>query len=372
MTQAKRARDCVFISYSHRDADWVERIRVHLAPFEREHEIKVWDDSRIRSGDRWLEEIRSAIDSTRVAVLVISADFLASDFIANQELPALLRAAEEDGAVILPLIVSPSRFESTTGLGSFQAVNDPKKPLIKLSKGDQEETLVKLAGEIESALRLETDMRQYLSPAVIADLRQSPGRLPLSPEKKELTILHSDVRGFTALAENLGPEQVGRYLHRYLTFMTEIVFASNGTLDRYVGNALTAYWGAPIEYADAAARACDAALDMVRKVAELNPMLRELGMPPLRLNIAITTGFAIVGSMGSAQRFQYTIIGEILQILPRLVYLNNQFGADILITQSTHQLVRDSFQTRTLADQIVIKGKSQPLSVYELLGRRDG
>ena len=343
---------------------------MHLKPLERDYEIKVWDDSQIPAGAYWRDEIRAIIDTTRVAILVVTADFLASEFIATQELPALLQAAAQDGALILPLIVSPSRFGSNPHLGSFQTVNDPTKPLIKMSKGDQEEVLVKLAGEIEAALRLETDMRQYLSPTVIADLRKVPGRLPLKPERKEVTILYSEVRGFTALGENLVPEQVGNYLHRYLTSMTEVVFGENGTLDRYIGNSLIAYWGAPIAYVDAPQRACECALKMVQKVTELVPFLRDLGMPPLRLSIAITTGAGIVGRFGSEQRFQYSIVGEVLDLLPRLVYLNNQFKTDILMTEFTFGHVEAAFETRILAEQIRIKGKTEPIAVYELLRRR--
>lgn len=370
MNSQSQRRNRVFISYSHQDSLWVERIRVHLRPLERDHYIDIWDDSRIRSGSRWRDEIRSAIDSSKVAVLVVSADFLASDFITGQELPVLLEAAEKDGAVILPLIVSPSRFASTGSLSLFQAINDPANPLIKMSKGDQEEVLVKLATEIESALRLETAMREYLAPAVIDELRKAPGQLNLNPHFRKVTILQSEVRGFTRLSESLAADKLGTYLHSYLTAMTEIVFELKGTLDRYVGYTLTAYWGAPIAYDDAATKACDAALKMLKKVEELNPVLLKSGMPPLRVSIVITTGEVLVGNVGSAQRFQYSILGEALEILSRLIYVNDQFRNDILITEFTHQEIQTEFETRMLAEQMAVKGKASPIAVYALIGRR--
>ena len=129
-------RDKVFVSYSHQDAGWLLRLRVHLRPLEREHAIELWDDTRIKPGSRWKLEIERGLASAQVAILLISADFLASDLIVDNELPPLLTAAENEGTTILPVIVSPSRFLRSS-LAQFQAVNDPGRPLIKLSKGDQ-------------------------------------------------------------------------------------------------------------------------------------------------------------------------------------------------------------------------------------------
>ncbi len=132
-------RDKVFISYSHQDTKWLKRLRVHLRPLERENNIDVWDDTKIIPGSKWKNEIRKAIGSAKVVVLLISADFLASDFTATDELPPLLKAAEEDGAVILPFILSPSRFLKSESLSQFQTANNLSKPLIGLSKAKQED-----------------------------------------------------------------------------------------------------------------------------------------------------------------------------------------------------------------------------------------
>jgi serine/threonine protein kinase len=147
-----RRRAKVFVSYSHGDAVWLTRLRIHLRPLERTHDIEVWDDTRITPGSKWKEEIQKAIESATVAVLLVSADFLASDFIASDELPPLLKAAEDAGAIILPVILSPCRFESTKTLSGFQAVNPPTKPLINMTRGEQEETFVKVSGHIEASL----------------------------------------------------------------------------------------------------------------------------------------------------------------------------------------------------------------------------
>jgi hypothetical protein len=146
-------RTKVFISYSHQDISWLERLQVHLKPLERDFSLDIWDDRKIQAGSKWLEEIERAIQSAKIALLIVSADFLASDFIAEDELPPLLDAADKDGAVIMPLIVSPSRFKSIKSLSQFQAINDPSKPLINLTRGEQEEVLVKVSENIENILR---------------------------------------------------------------------------------------------------------------------------------------------------------------------------------------------------------------------------
>ena len=146
-------RNQVFISYSHADVTWLKRLQVHLKPMERYGAITRWDDTLIKPGTDWREEIRAALARARVAVLLVSADFLASDFINTDELPPLLAAAERRGTLILPVIVSPSRFEQTPSLSRFQAVNPPSQPLNRMRRGRQEEVFVRLSGTIEEALR---------------------------------------------------------------------------------------------------------------------------------------------------------------------------------------------------------------------------
>jgi hypothetical protein len=146
-------RRSIFISYSHGpDEYWLERLKIHLRPLERDGDIEYWDDTKIRPGALWRDEIRSAVARTRVAVLLVSADFLASEFISTNELPPLLEAAAADGAVILPVLVSPSRFQKTLSLSRFQSVNSPSEPLIGMSRAESEATLVKLTDAIEEAI----------------------------------------------------------------------------------------------------------------------------------------------------------------------------------------------------------------------------
>jgi hypothetical protein len=145
-------RTKVFISYSHKDKKWLERLQQHLKPLERDGLLDRWDDTHIKPGQIWHDEIQRALETARVAVLLVSADFLASDFIAKDELPPLLAAAKDQGTFILPVIVSASLFGDTPSLSQFQAVNTPDRPLNGMSRADQEKILVQVAKTIRDTI----------------------------------------------------------------------------------------------------------------------------------------------------------------------------------------------------------------------------
>jgi hypothetical protein len=142
----------VFISYSHHDQRYLDRLLVHLKPLEREGLVDLWVDTRLRPGDRWKDQIEQALNHAAVAILLVSADFLASDFIAGNELPPILRRAAEAGTRVIPIVVKPCRFGRDGSLKHFQAVNDPRKPLIQLSEGEQEAYFDQAAAEVERVL----------------------------------------------------------------------------------------------------------------------------------------------------------------------------------------------------------------------------
>jgi hypothetical protein len=143
-------RSKVFISYSHKDVKWLKRLQVHLKPLELDGTITCWDDTSIKPGNKWREEIEKAIASAKIAVLLISADFLASDFISTNELPSLLAAAEKEGVIIMPVVVSPCLFHLTSSLSQFQAVGLPERPLSGITRNEQEKALVKIAEAIKN------------------------------------------------------------------------------------------------------------------------------------------------------------------------------------------------------------------------------
>src|ERR1044071_1341221 len=151
-SQARRQPKTIFVSYSHKDVDHLARLRVHLKPLERSNAVELWDDTRIKAGEQWKATIEAALDRAVAAILLISADFLASDFIIQNELAPLLRSAEENGTLILPVIVKPSRYLRDANLNVFQAINDPNAPLIALPVAEQEFIWAKLAERIEAMM----------------------------------------------------------------------------------------------------------------------------------------------------------------------------------------------------------------------------
>ncbi len=140
-------RDGVFVSYSHADKKWLERLKVHLKPLERDHQIVIWNDTKLRSGDKWLVEINKALSTPDVAILLVSADFLASDFIHRNELPPLLEASEKEGLIILPVLIGSCSFTNSP-LGQFQAINDPRQPLNLLTEGQVDEVFSQLFNRV--------------------------------------------------------------------------------------------------------------------------------------------------------------------------------------------------------------------------------
>src|SRR3954466_183282 len=144
MAPSPSTRTKVFISYSHADKEWLDRLQRHLKPLVREGRLECWDDTHIRPGDDWKQEIQNALDIAQVAVLLISANFFASDFIDENELPPLLAAAEAKGVRILPVIISASRFARNPSLNRFQAVNSPDRPLSEMLSAEQEKVLDRL------------------------------------------------------------------------------------------------------------------------------------------------------------------------------------------------------------------------------------
>jgi hypothetical protein len=151
-SKVKDNKKTIFISYSHEDKDHLKRLHVHLKPLQKNGLVDIWDDTKIRTGQKWQEEIKIALSRAAIAILIISADFLASDFIVENELPPILKRAELEGTKIMPVILKPCRFLREKHLSQFQALNFPDKPLLSLSEIEQEETWDRLSQTIEIEL----------------------------------------------------------------------------------------------------------------------------------------------------------------------------------------------------------------------------
>ncbi len=230
---------------------------------------------------------------------------------------------------------------------------------------------VRVLVEEREKRHIHSAFQHYIPAGLLRELVKDPARLKLGGEERELTILFSDIRGFTSLAEKLSPLELTSFLNAYTDEMTEIIFRNLGTLDKYQGDAVMAFWGAPYETPDHAARACAAAVEMSRRVDELRAQWRAEGRPDINIGIGISTGRVVVGNMGSRKRFNYTVLGDAVNLASRLEGVNKEYSTRILVNESTRLQAAGSAGSSPLLfrplDWIRVKGKQQPVAIYEVL-----
>jgi len=231
-------------------------------------------------------------------------------------------------------------------------------------------TVYRYVSEEREKKKVRGAFQHYLNASVVNELLKDPAKLKLGGDKKNLTVLFSDIRGFTTISEGLAPESLVRLLNEYLTAMTEIVFKYDGLLDKYIGDAVMAVFGAPLEQPDHALRACYTALDMMDRLKTLQKQWQAEGWPFVDIGIGVSTGDMVAGNMGSEMRFDYTVMGDSVNLGSRLEGINKEYGTNIVISQFTHEIVKDVLCCREL-DAVRVKGKKQPIKIYELLGRKE-
>jgi len=198
---------------------------------------------------------------------------------------------------------------------------------------------------------------------------KDPSKLKLGGDKKQLTVLFSDIRGFTTIAEQLSPEGLVHLLNEYLTAMTDIVFKYDGLLDKYIGDAIMAVYGAPLDQPDHALRACRTALEMLHTLKKLQAKWSAEEKPYVNIGVGVNTGDMVVGNMGSQMRFDYTVMGDSVNLSSRLEGINKEYGTNIVISEFTYAIVKDELYCREL-DAVRVKGKKLPVKIYELLCER--
>ena len=226
--------------------------------------------------------------------------------------------------------------------------------------------LIAYATEGRQKRFIKTAFRQYLSPDVIDQLIAHPERMSLGGELRELTIFFSDLQGFTGISEKLGPRELTTLLNHYLTAMTDIILAEGGTVDKYEGDAIIAFWNAPLTQPDHALRAVRAALRCQDKLAALRPHFRQVVDKDLHMRVGLNTGPAVVGNMGSSSRFDYTMLGDAVNLASRLEGVNKQFGTFTMISQATRDAVGETLASREIA-RVAVVGRAEPVTVYEPL-----
>lgn len=208
---------------------------------------------------------------------------------------------------------------------------------------------------------------QYLNPELVNLLMKNPERLKLGGEEKRLTVLFSDIRGFTTISEGLKPDVLVKLMNDYLTPMTDLVLNNGGTIDKYMGDAIMAFWNAPFDQTNHPHLACKTALEMMKKLEDMKPVWEAAGIKQFDIGIGISTGKAIVGNMGSTQRFGYTVMGDTINLGSRLEGLNKEYGTHIIVPKFTCLDVKEEFVLREL-DYVRVKGKDHPIQIFELMG----
>jgi adenylate cyclase len=246
-------------------------------------------------------------------------------------------------------------------------------PLFSIVFAYLSSTLFNYATEGNQKRFIKSAFSQYLSPTVIDQLLADPDQLKLGGERKEISIFFSDIQGFSTISERLDPATLTEMLNDYLTFMTNIILDSGGTIDKYEGDAIIAFWNAPLSYPDHAARALGAAMECQRALAEKQDFYFEKYGARLLTRIGLNTGFAVVGNMGSNKHFNYTMLGDSVNLAARLEGLNKQFGTYLMCTDTTFNSANSEvaashgqFFGRKLASVAVV-GKKEPATVYEPL-----
>jgi adenylate cyclase len=226
--------------------------------------------------------------------------------------------------------------------------------------------------------RIRSAFSQYLSPALVAQLAQSPEKLVLGGEEREMTIMFSDVRGFTAISESYkhDPQGLTALMNRFLTPLTNAILDRKGTIDKYMGDAIMAFWNAPLDDASHQLNACEAALDMLDRIDALNKQ-REIEAQhgghvyiPINVGVGLNTGTCVVGNMGSNLRFDYSVLGDSVNLASRLEGQSKEYGFPIIVGSNTALAVKDKFAILEL-DFIMVKGKKEPEVIYAIAGRQD-
>ncbi|MFA6528410.1 MAG: adenylate/guanylate cyclase domain-containing protein [Candidatus Gracilibacteria bacterium] len=223
--------------------------------------------------------------------------------------------------------------------------------------------------EVQDKKRVRGAFSHYVAKEVVDEILKTPDALKLGGDKKEITILFADIKNFTNWSESTTPQELSEQLNEYFSAMSEVVMRNRGTVDKFIGDAIMAFWGAPLPLLDHAEMACRAAFEAREKLRELNAKWVACGKHELHFRVGINTGEAIVGNLGSQERFDYTAIGDNVNLASRLEGVNKFYDTEIMISENTYQVIADKFEVRKL-DLIRVKGKDNAIGIYEVLGEK--
>ena len=322
-------------------------------------------------GERWLAASEDVGAGLR-AVIMRSWDEALAPERALQRLLLMLGAL---GLLVTALVGVGIASSVTASLRQLSAATEriargEYEVSLDIRSGDEIATLGRSFMAMAKGLVEREKIRSVLRKAVSKEIAESllaQGRIELGGEERTVTVLFSDVRSFTTLSEGLPPKRLVDELNAYFTLMARAIEAHHGVIDKYVGDAVMALFGAPLAGAEDAANAVRAALAMRRALSELNAERARAGLPAWETGIGLNTGVAVAGTLGSADRWSYTVIGDSVNLASRLEGLTKRYGAPIVVSESTRRAAGSSFVFRTL-EEVVVKGRHEPVAVYEVLG----
>jgi predicted ATPase/class 3 adenylate cyclase len=347
---ATLVRDKVFISYSHQDREWLERLQTMMKPLVRTGTALPWTDTMIRPGTDWYEQIKLALATAKVGVILVSSNFLASDFIAEVELSSLLSAAAEEGLQVCWVMVSACLHE-TSGLSRFQAAHDISRPLDSLTPAELNSTLANIA-------RVINELANTVAP---------PPPSEPKAERRQLTVLFCDLMDAAELSERFDIEEVNEVVRTYQATCAEVVERYAGHIGHCLGDRLLVYFGYPIRHEDDALRAVHTGVGIIESIQRLNSRLQqEMGIR-LRVRLGIHTGLAVAVDMGAGDRRELPILGE-LNLGDRLKELG--VPDSVTLSSTTYRSVQRRFHCQALGTYS-IGGVSRPVVAYQVLKERE-
>lgn len=300
--------------------------------------------------DNFLDPVAPWVDAVVLVGLVMLVGFMTSRLSTIWSLVATI------ALIVILFIVSAVEFDAANRMLSFA------DPAIAMILAFITVVVYRVMTEERDKARIRDMFGKYVSPSVVDQILENPPEL--GGVDKELTVFFSDIRGFTTLSESMTPQELVNHLNVYLTAMTDIILEFQGTLDKYEGDAIMCFWGAPLPQADHALLACKAALKQLAALKILNESWP--AEKRLQIGIGLNSGIMTVGNMGSLGRMDYTIMGDAVNLGARLEGTNKQYGTHIILSENTYGLVKDQVIVREL-DNIRVKGKNKPVLIYELV-----
>jgi adenylate cyclase len=230
-------------------------------------------------------------------------------------------------------------------------------------------TFDRLLSEEREKRKIKGSFRQYLSPKIIDIITKDPSKLRLGGEEREVSVFFLDIAGFTTMSEALKPAQLVEVMNSCLTEFSRIILKHDGLINKYIGDCIMAFWNAPADQPGHAAMACRAALECISILPDINRRFQERGLPRIDCRVGINTGTVVVGNMGSDERFDYTVMGDPVNLASRLEGANKSYHTHIMISDTTFEQAREAIEARDL-DLIRVKGKKEPRKVFEVLCRK--